>query len=78
MLNKKYLNDHTNRIHTFDSFGRAIVEQLMNAAVKQLGDKEAEVVNIDMKFTIEAFEPKTCVKICGTYEGVTVCYHAEL
>lgn len=77
MLNKKYLKDHTNSIHTFDSFGRALVEQLMNAGVKQLGDKETEVVNIDAKFTIEAFEPKACVRLCTNIGGVVVCYHVN-
>ena len=74
-LTKKYIHEHKNAVHTYESFGRAIVEQILNAASEQAGDKGIEKANIEAKFTVEAYEPAACVQVCATVQGVTVCYH---
>ncbi len=74
-LTKKYIYEHQNDIHTYESFGRAISEQILHAASEQAEKNDIERANVDAKFTIEAYEPLACIRICVNINGVLVCYH---
>jgi len=77
-LTKKYIHEHRHSIHTYESFGRAVIEQLLNAAEQQAGDSGVEKASINVKYEIAAYEPMTCIQICGEYNGVRICYHVNV
>ena len=77
-LTKQYIAEHMRTVHTAESFGRAIVEQILNQASEKTGEDGEDAVTVNMNFEVKAFEPATCVQICGEYNGVKICYHVNL
>jgi hypothetical protein len=76
-LTKKYIQDHLN-VHTADSWGRALGEQILRNVEKTIGDGELDNTSVDVKFHVTAFEPKGCIRICGVINGVYICYHVNV
>ncbi|MCJ7934464.1 MAG: hypothetical protein MUW56_12705 [Chryseobacterium sp.] len=77
-ISRKYIDDHKKSVHTADSFGRALIEQILSESIQKIGTEEAQSVNVDVKFKIEAFEPATCLRVCANINGVEVCYHVNM
>ncbi|MGI9652576.1 hypothetical protein [Chryseobacterium sp. RLHN22] len=77
-ISKKYIDDHKQNVHTVDSFGRSLIEQILNESIKKIGEEEKESLTIDAKFKIQAFEPATCIRLCTNVNGVEICYHVNM
>lgn len=77
-LTSKYIDDHMAKIHTAESFGRALAEQALLGAKKKLGDRAADSVEVDAKITVSAVTALGCINVCATVAGVTVCYHVNV
>jgi hypothetical protein len=75
-ITAKYLEEHRHSLHTPESWGRALAERVLEAAINKIGSG-AGPVDIDMKFTVKAYDPLGCVQICAVYNGVQVCYHVN-
>ncbi|MBX6315335.1 MAG: hypothetical protein IRY99_20845 [Isosphaeraceae bacterium] len=77
-LSKKYIDLHRERLHTPESFTRALVEQLLNAAQKKVGGREAQSVTVDVKMTLTPTR-QGCIQLCADIpiDGavITVYYH---
>ncbi len=73
-LTADYLKAHRHSLHTPESWGRALAEQILQAAIPKT-KAGLDTIDIDAKFTVEAYEPLGCVQVCGTINGVQVCYH---
>lgn len=74
-ITSKYIENHMTNIHTFDSFGRALVEPLLSGATEQLSEAGKEKVLVDAQFEIEAYEPNACVKIKTKIFGKWINMH---
>lgn len=90
-LTRQYVQDHMIGTHTEESWARAVSELVLNAAMKQLGDKEAEKITIDAQFVITPVEvdipgrdgvmlQRLCLRECVVISptGNEVCYHKEM
>ena len=75
-LTTQYIDDHLHGVHTAESWARAVTEQVLNGAKKSInaGDESASV---QCNFTVSAFEPAGCIRICATIDGVYICYHQD-
>jgi hypothetical protein len=75
MLTREYISSHSDNIHTFESFARAIVGMVMSKAEREVGEGQKERVRVEGSFTIEAFGPRNCIRICYVQDGVSICIH---
>ena len=46
-LTKEYIAEHRSGIHTYDSFGRALIERVCQVAEERIGKKPVQVFEID-------------------------------
>jgi hypothetical protein len=78
-LTNQYLMDHLSGVHTPESFGRAIIAMAITAATSKLGNDKADSVEIELKATVRAVEPKTCVDVTirDPITGSTASFHAS-
>ena len=74
-LDKAYIDAHRHAVHTPESWGRAIGEQVLNGAVQNLTGGGSDSVEVDAKFTVTKYEPMGCIQVCANINGVQVCYH---
>jgi len=77
-LSAKYITEHRSHVHTPESWGRAIIDLALQSALKQVGSGEKPSVEVEGKLTVSAVEALGCINVCGTYNGVTVCYHVNV
>ncbi len=74
-LTTQYIDDHINGVHNFDSFGRAIAELCLRAAMNKAGDPKTATKGDTMSLTAEvnvsAIKPQGCVgvEICVPFAG---------
>jgi len=79
ILTQEYILDHAAGVHTYESFGRGIVQaMLMGAAeqVKQSGQMD-EVV-LDAKVHITPNTEKECITVCIDTIVGRICVHADV
>lgn len=77
-ISKKYIDDHKRSVHTADSFGRSLIEQILSESIQKIGKEETQSVDVNVRFKVEAFEPATCLRVCANINGVEVCYHVNM
>ncbi|WP_029352220.1 hypothetical protein [Bosea sp. 117] len=89
-LTRQYIEDHLVDTHTEDSWTRAVVEMVLNAAISKLGDQAAEEVTIDARFRVRPVEAeivgpngvtvkRLCLRVCVVVSptGHEICFHKE-
>ncbi|MFF1291655.1 hypothetical protein ACFVXR_30355 [Bacillus thuringiensis] len=77
-LNQKYLKDHTNNIHTKESFSRALIEQAIFKAIQDIGaGGDVPSHEMDAQITFSPVEALNCLQVCVVIGGVKVCTHVE-
>jgi len=74
-VTKEYLHEHRHLVHTFESFGRAVIEQVLDSAEKQVSSGSVDQAKVNASFEISAYESRGCVQVCVNISGVMVCYH---
>lgn len=73
-LTRDYIKQHEHDIHTFESFGRLVVDLAIKETERIVGDGEAEKVKFTLEFEVSPYEPKDCLKICvKSFEGTSWC-----
>ena len=77
MLTRQYIANHSDNIHTMESFARAIVGLVLAQAEKDVGTGERERVQVEGSFTIEAFTSRNCVRVCYETKNGIVCLHVK-
>jgi hypothetical protein len=77
-LTGPYIEDHMALVHTAESFGRALVEQILKAARRRLDKTEAESVELDAKITLTPVIARGCLQVCVGLPPVSVCYHTNV
>ncbi|TCU52744.1 hypothetical protein EDF58_1142 [Novosphingobium sp. PhB57] len=71
-LTAEYIDDHQVRVHTPESFGRALIYAALESAK---GNTDGSKGTFDFKGTVTAITSVGCVRICvGTPWG-TICTH---
>jgi hypothetical protein len=81
-ITQLYIDEHSG-VHTFDSWGRAIFEQALNEARKKVGNKSANVVELDAKVIISPVgtlrKPKFCISVTVEFGNgpVTAAWHGR-
>lgn len=76
-LTKKYIYEHQNNVHTYDSFGRAIIEQILKAGYDSVDEGQDSKLELNGKITISPYEPLKCLRVCVNINGILVCYHVS-
>ncbi|PGC57673.1 hypothetical protein COM24_05835 [Bacillus toyonensis] len=74
-LNKNYLENHKIGIHDYESFGRVLCEQVIDKAIKEIGNQEVESYEINLKVKVSVVTLLHCVKFCFRIDGVQNCIH---
>ena len=90
-LTRKYIEDHLVGTHTEESWAKAITEMVLEAAISELGDKDAEEVTIDAKFRVRPVDLESvgpngatvryhCIQVCVVVSptGHEICFHKSL
>ncbi|KJD38051.1 hypothetical protein [Paenibacillus polymyxa] len=62
-LTSEYIDNHMLKIHNYDSFGRALVEYLLNEAAKQTGTGAHNEIVLNEKIVISPVEALGCMKV---------------
>ena len=81
-LTKSYIEDHMVALHTQDLWARQVCADVLNAAMQQLGDKPANNLAVDGKFSVspivppEGVERSACIRVCVSVgDGPQRCVH---
>ncbi|MDP1946659.1 MAG: hypothetical protein Q8L77_04080 [Nitrospirota bacterium] len=77
-MKAEYIESHMAGVHTAESFGRALIEQALNAAKKQLGSKDQPSVSMDAKIDVSEVTARGCINVCVTIGGVQICHHVNI
>lgn len=74
-LTVKYIEEHRNQIHTYDSFGRAIAALILQSAKLQMANNTLTGDNVKFKADIKVFPITTMgclgVEVCVPLAGCT-------
>jgi hypothetical protein len=81
-LSQEYISDRSLRIHTDESFAKAIQEAALEAAAEALQSPTKDVINID-DVSIEISQAEfstmagvdTCIRLCVRIFGRRICRH---
>ncbi|MFI9847565.1 hypothetical protein ACIHFD_61860 [Nonomuraea sp. NPDC051941] len=52
-MDRQYLEEHHQAVHTRESFGAAITDIIMKMAIEKVGDGSADVIEFDLPVRIE-------------------------
>lgn len=66
-LTLQYLEEHLLLDAEFKNFGKLVVDTLIKSAIQQLNNStqnNAEIVNINLQFSLKASDEKDCIRIC--------------
>lgn len=81
-MSPQYVAERLIRIHTEDSFARAIEEAAVAAALEKMGGKSAETVVLDdVQIEVSSADVTTiegvsaCLKVCVKIFGKRICKH---
>ena len=77
-LTPQYIQSHLGGVHTAESWGRSITEQVLKTAQGQMKSgkvREGDSATVDVKFTISTVEKPTCIVICADIAGHLVCWY---
>lgn len=78
-LTKQYLEEHLLLDAEFKNFGKLVIDTLIKSAIHQLNNttqSNAEIINLNLQFSLSAAEDKDCLKICLKDESNhTWCIH---
>ncbi len=79
-LTKEYIAERRSGIHTYESFGRALIERVCHLAEERIGDKPIKMLKID-DVTIHVRplvrKPIFCVEVCLDIGGQYTCLHVR-
>ena len=76
-LTAKYIEDHRNMIHNYESFGRVIAELMLRSGTKQLEENpnlnNGGALAFTANITITPVTPQECIfiEICAPLVGCT-------
>ena len=76
-LTKEYVRDHMVDLHSYESFGRSLLEQIMHCADTKLESMggEADKIELDAKIVVEPYKPEGCTEITVNLGLVKVKKH---
>ncbi|MFF8932316.1 hypothetical protein ACF1AO_34195 [Streptomyces longwoodensis] len=67
-IDRAYIEDHMESVHTPDSFGRAVADMLMRAAMAEIGDGKQEIV----EFKADVVVKRRVARRAGELDCLTV------
>ena len=81
-ISTSYIHERQHAIHSYDSFGRALCDSVLESAKKKLGSGTAEQVTIDgLKATIQPYQGTkdlVCVEVCIDTPFGRICKHVGI
>lgn len=78
-FNAEYVKAHRQNVHSYDSFSRALVENVLMETEKLLDKNQSQnPVKIPVEFSVSPIEAKGCVEVCANIGGVKICHHVNL
>ena len=62
-LTAQYIDNHSNEIHTFDSFGRNVISKILSDAKKNVGTGEADEITVKLEFKVRPVPAFDCILV---------------
>ncbi|MEI3894642.1 MULTISPECIES: hypothetical protein [unclassified Bacillus (in: firmicutes)] len=73
-IDKKYIENHLETIHTYESFGRSVCENILHASLKRVKGNDKDNVQMTANISVRATE-RICLQVCKVIDGSHVTVH---
>ena len=77
-LTREYVEQHSTEVHTYESFGRSLIAQVLKECINKVGVTPGDTVKIDTNIIVTTVEITRCLEVRVTVGGAYICKHVKV
>lgn len=73
-LDTEYIEQHLETVHTYESFGRSVCENILSATLKRVKENSEENIQLTADISVRP-TTRLCIQVCKIIDGRHVTVH---